>query len=261
MIINLMVALIFLSPDEAAFSSFTHPAEAQAQKLTGEEILRRVDDNITADNKIMVAKMIIHLRRTSRTVEFKSYVQGTQKAFTEYLAPPREKGTKMLKLGDQLWMYSPWTERTILISGHMLRQSVMGSDLSYEDMMEDPRLENSYVAELVGEEKIALEALGEISCWVLELKARSEDVAYPARRLWVDKERFVGLREERYAKGGTLLKKTEVLGLRKFGPRWVPARAVFKDMLRAGEGTEFIIDSIEFDAKIPDYIFTRAALK
>ncbi|RFT15631.1 MAG: hypothetical protein OP8BY_0006 [Candidatus Saccharicenans subterraneus] len=275
---------------------------AQIRPPSGQEILRRVDENITAGNKVMTARMIIHLRRASRTVEFKSYVQGTEKAFTEYLAPPRERGTKMLKLGNQLWMYSPWTERTILISGHMLRQSVMGSDLSYEDMMEDPKLLNSYTAEVVGEETIKLgeglkaEKTGEkrdpadagagseetkggatagqtrvqggvvregseVRCWVLELQARQEDVAYPRRRLWVDRERFITVREELYARGGTLLKKVEVLSLRKFGSRWVPDRAIFKDMLKAGEGTEFVIDSIEFDARIPDYIFTRAALK
>ncbi len=235
----------------------------QTAKMSGQEILKRVDDNITAGNKVMTAKMIIHLRRASRTVEFKSYIQGTEKAFTEFLAPPREKGTKMLKLGDQLWMYSPWTDRTILISGHMLRQSVMGSDLSYEDMMEDPRLSNSYTAEVVGEEKVRLEAQGgaEALCWVLELTARQEDVAYPRRRLWVDRERYVVLREELYARGGTLLKKVEVLSLRKFDSRWVPERAIFKDILKAGEGTEFVIEALEFDAKIPEHIFTRASLK
>ncbi|MCX8159855.1 MAG: outer membrane lipoprotein-sorting protein [Candidatus Saccharicenans sp.] len=106
-----------------------------------------------------------------------------------------------------------------------------------------------------------IEEGSEVKCWVLELAARQEDVAYPRRKLWVDRERFVVVRAELYARGGTLLKKVEVLSLRKFGWRWVPVRAIFKDMLKAGEGTEFLIDSIEFEARIPDYIFTRAALK
>jgi len=36
---------------------------------------------------------------------------------------------------------------------------------------------------------------------------------------------------------------------------------VFKDMLKKGDGTEFIIVDIEFDKEIPEYIFTKAALK
>ena len=41
-------------------------------------------------------------------------------------------------------MYTPRTDRKILIAGHMLRQSMMGSDLSYEDMLEDRKMSLSY---------------------------------------------------------------------------------------------------------------------
>ena len=102
-----------------------------AEPPTGDWILKKLDENAVSDNKIMVANMIIHGRRASRTIKAKSWVQGTAKSFTEFLAPAREKGTKMLKLKDELWTYTPETDRTIKISGHMLRQSVMGSDLSY----------------------------------------------------------------------------------------------------------------------------------
>ena len=49
----------------------------------------------------------------------------------------------MLKLGNSFG-YSPSTDRTIQLSGHLLRQSVMGSDLSYEDMMEERKLSEIY---------------------------------------------------------------------------------------------------------------------
>jgi hypothetical protein len=32
-------------------------------------------------------------------------------------------------------------------------------------------------------------------------------------------------------------------------------------MLKQGEGTEFRMTSVKFDQEIPDYIFTKAALK
>jgi outer membrane lipoprotein-sorting protein len=226
------------------------------QPPSGDWILQKIDDNIGSDNKITQGKMLIHGRRGSRTIESKSWVQGDDQSFTEYLSPPREKGTKMLKIGDELWTYSPSTDRTIRISGHMLRQSVMGSDLSYEDLMEDRRLRNYYDAEVVGEETIT-----ERSCWVLMLTAKKEDIAYHSRKIWVDKERFVALREERYAKSGKLIKTTRVKEVRRIDSRWFPVDIVFKDELKAGEGTEFIIESIEFNADIPDYIFSKASLR
>jgi outer membrane lipoprotein-sorting protein len=238
------------------FSALITSMVFSSQPPSGDWILQKIDDNIGSDNKITQGKMLIHGRRGSRTIESKSWVQGDDQSFTEYLSPPREKGTKMLKIGDELWTYSPSTDRTIRISGHMLRQSVMGSDLSYEDLMEDRRLQNDYDAEVVGEEDS-----GDRPCWVLMLTAKKEDVAYHSRKIWVDKERFVALREERYAKSGKLIKTTQIKEVRRIESRWFPVDIVFKDELKAGEGTEFIIESIEFNAHIPDYIFSKASLR
>jgi len=245
----IMLILLILAAGAGAW-------EALAQTPDGEEILRRVDENMGSDNKIMTSLMTIHGRRGSRTIRARSWVRGQTESFTEYLDPPREKGTKMLKLGDQLWTYTPAADRTILISGHMLRQSVMGSDLSYEDMLEDPRLTVLYEAAVAGEEEA-----GGRPCWVLELTARASDIAYFKRKVWVDRERYVALREERFAKSGKLLKTTEVTSVERQGGRWVPTKVVFKDALKEGGGTEFTLEAIEFNAVIPDHVFTKASLR
>ena len=226
------------------------------QEPSAEWLLEKIDENMTSRNRISEAEMIIHGRRGDRTVRSRSWIRGTEKAFTEYLAPAREKGTKMLKLEDQLWTYSPGTDRTILIAGHMLRQSVMGSDLSYEDLMEDPKLQNLYHAEIIGEETIL-----DRPCYVLSLQAKDVEVAYHSRKVWVDKERFLILKESRYAKSGKLLKTTEVRSMKFLDDRWVAEKLVFKDELKSGEGTEFVLISVEFDADIPEYIFSKASLR
>lgn len=232
-------------------------AKAAAETPSGEWILKKVDNNFGSDDKISVGEMIIHGRRGgSRTIKSKSWIHGMDKSFTEYLAPAREKGTKMLKLEDQLWIYSPSTDRTIKISGHMMRQSVMGSDLSYEDMMEDPELHKLYEAWVIAEETFL-----ERPCWVLELTSRGGDIAYNSRKIWVDKERFVSLKEDRYAKSGKLLKTIEVKKVTRIEDRWVPSHVIFKDVLKSGKGTEFVLESIEFNAAIPEYIFTKASLR
>jgi outer membrane lipoprotein-sorting protein len=227
-----------------------------AQYPSGKEILDRIDRNMSSKNRILTSKMIIHGARGDRTMESKTWAEGDTKAYTEYLSPAREAGTKMLKLEDQLWIFSPSTDRTIQISGHMLRQSVMGSDLSYEDMMEDAKLTEKYDAVVTGSENYQ-----ERDCWIVELNAKTADVAYQIRKVWVDKERYVPMKEELYAKSGTLLKRTELFDIKKIGNRWFPGRIVFKDMLKNGDGTEFIIDSIQFDQEIPEYIFTKASLR
>ena len=230
--------------------------QAYSQQLSANEILKKIDANLSSENQIITSKMVIHGMRGERTIESKSWTEGTEKSFTEYLAPAREKGTKMLKLGDQLWMYSPGTDRTIQISGHMLRQSVMGSDLSYEDMMEDDKLHEVYDAKIAG-----TDTLENTVCWILELTATEKDVAYPKRKVWADQKRFIPLREELYAKSGKLLKRIDLKDVKSIDGRWYPTRMIFKDVLKEGKGTEFIVDDIKFNQNIPGYIFSKASLK
>ena len=128
---------------------------AEKNKITVDEILLSIDKNLYSKSQVYTSKMIVHGRRTIRTIVFKAWVVGTNKAFTKYLSPAREAGTKMLKNDDKLWTYSPQTDRTIQISGHMLRQSVMGSDMSYNDMMEEQPLMEMYEATMEKNEIVA----------------------------------------------------------------------------------------------------------
>jgi len=223
---------------------------------TAEEIIKKIDNNMSSENRIVESTMTIHGKRNSRTMTSVSYTVGDKQSFTEYLSPAREKGTKMLKLEDKLWIFSPSTDRTIQISGHMLRQSVMGSDFSYEDVMDDRELMDMYNAEIVGEEEIEGR-----KTTVLELTAKVDDVAYFKRKMWIDAERFVPLKEDLFAKSGQLLKRSTLSDVQKMQGKWYPMKITYKDMLKQGDGTEIQMTSIKFDQEIPEYIFTKAALK
>jgi outer membrane lipoprotein-sorting protein len=225
-------------------------------QLSADIILERVDKNMTSENRIIESSMTIHGRRGSRTMTMRSYSVGYKQAFTEYLTPVREQGTKMLKIDNQLWIYSPSTDRTIQISGHMLRQSVMGSDLSYEDMMEDRKLTEIYDAKIIGEESI-----DDRKTYILELTAKVTNVTYDTRKMWIDAERFVPLKEELFAKSGQLLKRTTLSDVKQIDGRWFPTKMVFKDMLKQGDGTAYEISSIKFNQQIPEHIFSKASLK
>jgi len=241
-----ITALILMA--SALFFGLTEPSAI--------DILNKVDANMSSTNRIFESTMTIHGKRGSRSMSSKSYAVGDKKSFTEYLSPAREKGTKMLKLQDKLWIYSPSTDRIIQISGHMLRQSVMGSDLSYEDMMDDRKLTDIYEAKVMGSDTIGSEQV-----WVLKLSAKVENVTYATRKIWIDKTKFVPLKEELYAKSGKLLKRSTLSDVKRIEGRWFPKSIVYKDMLKAGKGTEFKITSIKFDQEIPEYLFTKAALK
>ena len=230
---------------------------SQVEDISIDYIIVEMDRNLNAKSRVLKSKMVVHGRRSSRIIESKNWVIGTDKSFTEYLSPAREAGTKMLKLDDKLWTYSPQTDRVIQISGHMLRQSVMGSDMSYNDMMEDRPLQEIYKATITGNEKIEGR-----DHWVITMEARVKGLPYPKRKTWVDKEFFLPLKEELYAKSGKLLKTSTLSDIKKIQGRWFPGKFIYKDELkRNSKGTEWIIDDIEFDVNIPSSRFSKALLR
>lgn len=223
---------------------------------SGKSVLDKVDQNMTANTQIMTATMEINSARATRSMTMKIWTVGDKKSFTEFLSPAREKGTKMLKLNNQLWIYSPSTDRTIQISGHMLRQSMMGSDMSYEDMMTDEKMMDQYKAVVTGEEVI-----GGRRCWVLTLTAIVPDVNYYQQKIWVDEERYVTLQAQLFAKSGKMLKQINFSDVKKIQGRWYPMTFVYKDALQNGKGTKLTINDIQLDTKIQDAIFNKANLK
>ncbi|CAL2079452.1 Outer membrane lipoprotein-sorting protein [Tenacibaculum sp. 190524A02b] len=234
----------------------TLPIAGQNKAITASQILTKVDGNLVSKQRIIQSQMIIYGKRKNRTIVSKGYSKGNEKSFIEYLQPKRERGTKMLKLKNRLWIYSPSSDRTIQLSGHLLRQSVMGSDLSYEDVSSNEKYSVLYHSKLIGEE-----AFKERKTWVIELVAKNDEVNYQKRKLWVDQERFIPLKEEMYAKSGQKLKEIKVLDVMKIKSKWYPKVTNYKDVLKDGKGTDFIIDTMDLEANISEDIFNKASLK
>ena len=133
----------------------------------------------------------------------------------------------------------------------------MGSDMSYNDMMENRPMEELYKATLEG--SVMIDGR---SHWIMVLEARVKGLSYPKRRAWIDKEYLLPTKEELYAKSGKLLKTSTMEGIKRIQGRWFPSRFVFKDELkRNSKGTEWVIDDIRFNVDIPDSRFSKSKLR
>ena len=224
--------------------------------LTAEEILSRRDSNMVFKTARAEMDMIIHLGKRVITKKLTSFSEGRKKSFIEFLSPARDRGTKMLKIEKVLKIYFPSAEKVMRVSGHMLRQSMMGSDFSYEDMTETAEeLKKNYNVKLIGEESLS----GNPS-YILELESKSDNKTYYSRKVWIDKKKFVGLKVEFRAKSNKLLKVLTVDEIKSFGNRFYPIRLTMKDMLRKDTKTELIIRDIVFDIKIPNSTFMERNL-
>jgi outer membrane lipoprotein-sorting protein len=224
---------------------------ARAETPTAHEILDAMDETMTFDARTARIEMTVEGRR-ARSFEIVGHTRGEEESAFEFVSPPREEGTRMLLRGDDLWIYLPQVDRTQRVSGAMLREGMMGSDISYEDLMATRELRERYEAELVGEDTV-----GERPCWRLELTATDEAVAYPRRRVCVDKDTSVPLEQELYALSGMLLKTWTMSGMRDFGEgRVYPSRMVVQDHLTPDTTTRVEFKDIEFEVEHPDELFT-----
>jgi len=238
-----------------------------AYGITGEEIINKVDNNMTFLTARSEARMIIHVDNEIREKTFYSCSRGQDTAYSEFLTPARDKGVKYLKIKDNMWMYLPSVDKIIKISGAMLRQSMMGSDFSYEDALESSKLLEKYSARLISEEVIPItfREKGKLvprqrRCYVVDLTARVKDVNYYRRVTYVDKELFFPAREELFALSGKKIKVMTLGDVKKSGGRYYPLYVTMSNLLRQNSRTEMFTTKIGFDIKIDPKIFTQGNL-
>jgi outer membrane lipoprotein-sorting protein len=224
-------------------------------------LLRAIDKNMMFQTRTMTVTMISKNPRRTREFTMVTYGRGEDEAAIEYVAPEREKGTRMLRKGDELWLYMPSVEKTQKISGHMLRQGMMGTDVSYEDLMSAGDFETVYDAKTVGSEDCGAPYAGR-PCWKVEMTAKDASVSYPKRIAWIDQEYDLAVRQELFAVSGMLLKKWTMSDIQKFdGTRWFPTRMEIADQIQQGTSTTLVFEDVKFGVTLQEEVFTTRWLE
>ena len=234
----------------------TVAAGAQDDSLSVDEIIARMDGQMTFGTRAAVARMLIVTPEETREKQFRSFARGEDDAYIVFEKPERDAGTKFLKLEGQLWIYFSRTEKTVKISGHLLRQSMLGSDFSYEDMTENRKLLEDYDATLLAGEDVDGEP-----CYVIRMVEKMRGMSYPERKIWISRKTLLPLREERYARGGRLLKVATFGDVRQLEDRFYPSRFVMEDKLKEGSRTEIVLDELRFRIAEPEGVFDRRNLR
>ncbi|MCL2067086.1 MAG: outer membrane lipoprotein-sorting protein [Treponema sp.] len=222
---------------------------------TAEEILRRVDNNEVFTTIEYEGEMIIEHQGRRYVKLMKAWARGSADSFIEF-TNPEDRGTKYLKRGGRLYMYSPDNEGVMLISGHMLKESMMGSDFSYEDAINNDTLSSRYTPVLSGSETI-----NGREAWVLDLTARGRSESYPKRKLWVDRETGDVLRYELFALSGAKLKEYNMIRIETLAGRRFPVEVEVRDLLRRDSKTTMVMRNVILDRPIPDSIFSQRNLE
>lgn len=223
---------------------------------TAAELLASLDANLQSESARQTATMTVDDGRRVRVFRMEIVSRGRHDAAIEYLAPAREKGTRMLKTGDQMWIYLPRAERVQKISGHMMRQGMMGSDMSYEDMMTDADFDEMYDAD-----NVRSETLDGRKTWRIDATAKDSSVTYPKRTIWIDDAWRIPVKQELYALSGLLLKTWTMSEVKNIDGKNVPMTMTLDDALKKGSSTRFEIEEVTYDVPLQGEIFSRRWLE
>jgi outer membrane lipoprotein-sorting protein len=219
-------------------------------------LIRRLDNNEVYNSIKYDGEMVIYISGKKYEKTFTTYSKGSKNFFAEFTNSD-DAGTKYLKKDGNLSVYTPDLEAPMPIVGHMLRESMMGSDLSYEDTVNNDTLESQYDGKIISESKFDGDTKFKgKDIWVLELTAKNKTVSYAKRVVWIDKETFAALKYEYYALSGARLKEYLLIDAKWIGNRYFAVESQFRDLNRENSKTIFKMNKIELDINLPDNIFS-----
>ena len=218
-----------------------------------EEIVQQLEENRTFSSRIE-ATMTIEDRFGERGSTMISWSRGAEEFLIEFTSAS-EIGQKVLRTSDEIYLYYPDAAELIRLQGQALRESMLGSDVSYEDLTGGRTLLDTYFAVLQG-----CETINGHDTWRVSLEARTSDVAYPGQVIWIDTELHVSRRTELYSLNGRLLKTIVYDRIEEIDGHWIPMRSVISDELRQHSSTTIEIDSAEIGLTLDDNVFSLEEL-
>lgn len=182
---------------------------------------------------------------------------GEQRYFMYFHTPPDVKGTTFLVWkhpgkDDDRWIYMPAIKLVRRIAASDKRSSFVGSDFTYEDVSGRDVSDETHTL-------LREETLGDRPCYVLESKpVASAD--YVKRTSWIDKERWLPLKEEYTDARGRTARAFTADKVEKIGERWTVTQRTMKNLL-AGQHTEVLFQNVVYDQGMADNLFTERTLR
>jgi hypothetical protein len=223
------------------------------QQISPSEVLLSLRKNLKYNTSTFSAQLEIRKGKRVLNKSFKGYSKG-ENFYLEF-TNPEDKGVKYLKLKGDLYIYLPDIDDVVRLSGDMLKQSFMGSDFSYEDLMqEDPLKYYKPVAmrDTTIEGKIY---------FILELEDTTGNAPYYRVRMVVDLDRNIWFKEELITKSGRKIKEVEALEFKNIKGKHYPTSIVMRDLRLKDSYTKFVFKEVDFDIPIPDKYFSLSELK
>ncbi|MBE3064292.1 MAG: outer membrane lipoprotein-sorting protein [Spirochaetes bacterium] len=218
--------------------------------ISAESIVRRMQSNQIFETSKVRGRMTVIDRFGTNVTTFLSYSRGTSDTLIEFTSP-EEKGQKILRTREEIYLFYPGAEELIRLQGAAFRDAVLGSDMSYEDLTGGKTILESYEVSLEG-----TEAVDGAECYRIAMKAKGRNVAYPRQTVWVDAALWSPRRMQQYSLSNRLLKETRLSDFKRIAGRVVPMRVELEDKLKKNSRTEFVVEEIAIGVPLDPSLFS-----
>jgi hypothetical protein len=222
--------------------------DAKYTKEYAEGLLKTVDGSMYPKiYKSTIVMTTIRAGRKPLSNTFEAVSKGEEKSLMKITSPARDKGKKILKNGDNLWMFMPEISRPIRLSA---KQSFMGSTFSNEDLASSG-WEDNYSAEITDQKGTMI---------LVTLKAKKKDVAYAKIDMWLDDTTKIPAEMTYYGLSGKAIKKMHMSEIKTIAGLTRPTVMKMDDLLEEGSYTQVELQSMEALETLPDYTFDASQL-
>lgn len=225
-----------------------------APSIDARYIIDAMDAAMEYDDAAIEAKMVNTDRLGSTSLTFDTFQNGSGDTLLVVTAGP-DKGQKILRLDDDIYLYYPDADEIVRLSGSSLKNSFLGSDFSYEDLTGDDDYDDRYSYTLDGEEM-----LDGISCYKMTFTAKKLSETYQVQEMWIDSERFVPIHVRLSSKSGRSLKDILYSDYIHDGGIFFPGRLEVVNLVKKGSSSVMTVSSARFNVGLDDDLFSKEEL-
>jgi len=189
-----------------------------ANANNADEWSKYVEKEMRGDRSKAEMVMTIQTPNWTRTLEIESDVEGKDKALSTIKSPPKEKGIRTLRLGNNMWNYFPKLKRKVAVSSSMLLASWMGSDFTNDDVLKASSMSDDYSHTFLKDEKVN----GEEYRVIENLAKTNSKVMWPKIMVYASKEDCLPRMYRYYDKEGKIKRTLTFSDIKTFDGHKVP---------------------------------------
>jgi len=218
-------------------------------------LIKQVDDLSDFSGKDFSAVLLLSPKNQGEkdsVTQARVFRRDSKKQFVILiLLPEVNKGQGYLREDDNVWFYDPTSRK---FSHSSMKENLQNTKAKNSDFTLSTFAEDYTVT------KMTDGMVGKFPVWILDLKARTNEVAYDRVVLYIRKDMTMLLKREDYSVNGRLMRTTAYPKYVELEGKLLPSQILIVDEVNKGEKSQITMAE-QSVSPLPNRVFTKAFLE